>query len=62
MNSKDFTENLSIDYLRKNTEKYKKVYTLLDDEYSREVYLGMMKKVYLDEGYIADHFWARGTM
>ena len=43
MNSKYFTENLSIDYLRKNTEKYKKVYTLLDDEYLREVYLSMMK-------------------
>ena len=43
MNSKDFTENFSIDYLRKNTEKYKKVYTLLDDEYLREVYLSMMK-------------------
>lgn len=49
MNAKSFTEKLPISYLEQNKEKYKRAYSLLDDEDSKEIYLTMMRKAYLDD-------------
>lgn len=45
MNSKSFTEKLPISYLEQNQEKYKKAYSLLEDEDSKEIYLSMPSAV-----------------
>ena len=38
---------MPIEYLKSNIEKYRKVYQLLDDEFSKRVYLEKMKNVFL---------------
>lgn len=49
MNSKNIVERLTVSYLEQNMEKYRKVYALLEDDYSRKVYLNRVKKAYLDQ-------------
>lgn len=48
MNSKMIIERLFISYLEENLENYRKAYSLLEDDFSKEVYLNRMKKAYLD--------------
>ena len=48
MNSKIITERLTISYLKANLEKYKKAYFLLEDDFSKDVYLKRIEKAYLD--------------
>lgn len=37
-----------LSFLKENLEKYKKVYSLLEDDFSKETYVNMIKKHYLD--------------
>lgn len=46
-NSKMLSERLPIAYLEENLEKYREAYSLLEDDFSKEVYLNKIKKVYL---------------
>ncbi len=48
INSKNIAEKLPISYLEQNKEEYKKVYLMLEDDYSRKVYLNRIKKAYMD--------------
>lgn len=48
MNAKNIAEKLPISYLEQNIDNYKRAYTLLEDEYSKEVYLNRIKKAYLE--------------
>lgn len=48
MNAKNMAERYPISYLEKNVEQYKKVYPLLQDDFSKETYLAMIQKAYLD--------------
>lgn len=48
MNAKNMVERYPISYLKKNLEQYKKVYSLLQDDRSKETYRNMIKKAYLD--------------
>lgn len=48
MDTKVITERLTITYLEENLEKYRKAYSLLEDDFSKEVYLNRIKKAYLD--------------
>lgn len=49
MNSKIIAERLPISYLKENVGKYKKAYSLLKDDFSKDVYLCRMKKAYFDK-------------
>ena len=49
MNSKNIGEKLTISFLEKNMEKYRKVYSMLGDEASKEVYLNRIKRAYLEQ-------------
>lgn len=49
MNSKVIAERLPISYLEKNLVRYKKAYSLLEDDFSESVYLNRMKKAYFDK-------------
>ena len=48
MNAKNIAEKLPISYLKQNIDNYKKAYSLLEDEYSKEVYLNRIKEAYLE--------------
>lgn len=48
-NAKNIAERLQLSYLNKNMEKYRSTYSILEDDYSKEVYLNMVKKAYLDQ-------------
>lgn len=49
MNSKNIGEKLTISFLEKNMEKYRKVYSMLEDEASKEAYLNRIKRSYLEQ-------------
>lgn len=49
MNSKIIAERLPISYLEENKDRYKKAYSLLGDDFSKNVYLNRMKKAYFDK-------------
>lgn len=44
---RDYYDRLSVEYLEHNLQKYSVAYQLLEDEFSKEVFLARMKKVYL---------------
>lgn len=49
INSKIIAEKLPISYLEENAAKYKKAYSVLEDDFSKSVYLNRMKKAYFDK-------------
>ncbi len=46
-NSRMMSERLPIAYLEENLENYRRAYSLLEDDFSKDVYLNKIKKVYL---------------
>lgn len=44
---RDYYDRLSVEYLEHNLQKYSNAYQLLEDGFSKEVFLARMKKVYL---------------
>lgn len=50
VSAKVVAERCPISYLEKNVEKYRKVYSLLEEPFSKEVYVSRIKKAYLDIG------------
>lgn len=50
INAKAVVEKLPISFLEENMEKYRKVYSFLEDDFSKDVYLNRIKKAYLYSG------------
>jgi len=44
---REYYDRLTVEYLEANLENYKKAYQLLEDDFSRRVYLARMRKMYL---------------
>lgn len=44
---REYYDRLSVEYLEENLQKYREAYRLLEDDFSRQVYLARMKKVFL---------------
>lgn len=49
LNMREYFFRASLPYLEENINKYKKAYELLEEEYSRKVYLARMKRIFILE-------------
>ena len=48
INAKNMADVYPVSYLKQNFEKYQEVYSLLEDDFSKKVYISMIQKAYLN--------------